>query len=101
MRTTVTLDENLMREPVKLSDAKTKTAAVAFAVQEQIRRAKLKKLASLLGTFRADVRATIESNKADMRRAQWLHEIGGKITIIMNSKFHSIDAIDTCKGPSP
>ena len=78
MRTTVTLDENLVRELVQLSDAKTKTAAVAFAVQEQIRRAKLKKLASLLGTVTVDVKAINESNKADMRRAQWLQEIGEK-----------------------
>ena len=78
MRTTVTLDENLVRELVRLSDAKTKTAAVAFAVQEQIRRAKLKKLASLLGTVTVDVKAINESNKADMRRAQWLEEMGEK-----------------------
>ena len=78
MRTTVTLDENLVQELVKLSNAKTKTAAVAFAVQEQIRRAKLKKLASLLGTVTVDVKALNESNKADMRRAQWLEEMGEK-----------------------
>jgi Arc/MetJ family transcription regulator len=78
MRTTVTLDENLVRELVKLSDAKTKTAAVAFAVREQIRRAKLKKLASLLGTVTVDVKAINESNKADMKRARWLEEIGEK-----------------------
>ena len=78
MRTTVTLDENLVRELVSLSEAKTKTAAVAFAVQEQIRRAKLKKLASLLGTVTVDVKALNEGNKADMRRAQWLEEMGEK-----------------------
>ena len=78
MRTTITLDENLVRELVSLSEAKTKTAAVAFAVQEQIRRAKLKKLASLLGTVTVDVKAINESNKADMRRAQWLEEMGEK-----------------------
>ena len=78
MRTTVTIDENLVRELVKLSDAKTKTAAVAFAVQEQIRRAKLKKLASLLGTVTVDEKAINESNQADMRRTQWLQEIGEK-----------------------
>ena len=78
MRTTVTLDENLVRELLKLSDAKTKTAAVAFAVQEQIRRAKLKKLASLLGTITVDEKAVDESNKADMKRAQWLGMIGEK-----------------------
>jgi hypothetical protein len=76
MRTTVTLDEHLVRELVKFSNAKTKTAAVALAVKEQIRRAKLKKLAGFLGTIDVDEKAIKESNKADMRRAQWLEEIG-------------------------
>ena len=76
MRTTVTLDENLVRELVEFSDAKTKTAAVALAVKEQIRRAKLKELAGLLGTVDVDEKAIKEGNKADMRRAQWLEEIG-------------------------
>ena len=75
MRTTVTLDENLVRELVEFSDAKTKTAAVALAVKEQIRRAKLKELAGLLGTVDVDEKAIKEGNKADMRRAQWLEEI--------------------------
>jgi Arc/MetJ family transcription regulator len=78
MRTTVTLDENLVQELVKLSNAKTKTAAVAFAVREQIRRTKLKKLASLLGNVTVDIKAINESNEADMRRAQWLEEMGEK-----------------------
>ena len=76
MRTTVTLDENLVRELVEFSDAKTKTAAVALAVKEQIRRAKLKELVDLLGTVDVDEKAIKEGNKADMRRAQWLEEIG-------------------------
>ncbi|MEZ4602052.1 MAG: type II toxin-antitoxin system VapB family antitoxin [Desulfobacterales bacterium] len=42
MRTTVTLDEHMVRELVKISNAKSKTAAVAMAVKEQIRLAKLK-----------------------------------------------------------
>ena len=75
MRTTVTLDENMVRELVEFSDAKTKTAAVALAVKEQIRRAKLKELAGLLGTVDVDEKAIKEGNKADMRRAQWLEEI--------------------------
>ena len=78
MRTTVTLDENMVQELVKLSEAKTKTAAVAFAVREQIRRAKLKKVASLLGNVTVDIKAINESNEADMRRAQWLEEMGEK-----------------------
>ena len=78
MRTTVTLDEQLVNELVEFTNAKTKTAAVAIAVKEQIRRAKLKKLAGLLGTVDVDENVINESNKADMRRAQWLQEIGEK-----------------------
>ena len=76
MRTTVTIDESLVRELLKFSGAKTKTAAVAFAVKEQIRRAKLKKLAGLLGKVDVDEKAIQESNQADMRRVQWLEGIG-------------------------
>ncbi|MCD6295748.1 MAG: type II toxin-antitoxin system VapB family antitoxin [Deltaproteobacteria bacterium] len=78
MRTTVTLDETLIGELLKFSDAKTKTAAVALAVKDQIRRAKLKQLAGLLGTIDVDEKAIEESNEADMRRAQWLEEAGEK-----------------------
>jgi len=76
MRTTVTLDESMVRELVRFSDAKTKTAAVSLAVKEQIRRAKLKKLSGLLGTVDVDEKAIKESNKADMKRARWLKEVG-------------------------
>jgi hypothetical protein len=76
MRTTVTLDEKLVRELVAFTDAKTKTAAVAIAVKEQIRRAKLKKLADFLGTVTIDEKAMKESDEADMKRARWLEEIG-------------------------
>lgn len=76
MRTTVTLDEKLVRELLKFTDAKTKTAAVAIAVQEQIRRAKLKKLAGLLGTVAVDEKAIKKSTQADLSRAKWLEEIG-------------------------
>ena len=78
MRTTVTLDEKLVKELVEFTDAKTKTAAVAIAVKEQIRRAKLKKLAKFLGTVAIDEKAMKESDEADMKRARWLEEIGEK-----------------------
>lgn len=78
MRTTITLDETLVRELLKFSNAKTKTAAVAQAVKEHIRKAKLKQLASLLGTVEIDEKAIRESNEADMRRAQWLEEFGNE-----------------------
>ena len=74
MRTTVTLDEELVRELVKISNARSKTAAVALAVKEQIRRAKLKKLMELLGTIDVNEGAIKKSNKADLERAQWLEE---------------------------
>ena len=76
MRTTVTLDEKLVKELVEFTEAKTKTAAVAIAVKEQIRRAKQKKLADLLGTVAIDEKAIKKGTEADMKRAQWLEEIG-------------------------
>jgi hypothetical protein len=62
MRTTVTLDAKLVKELVEFTDAKTKTAAVTIAVKEQIRRAKLKKLADFLGTVAIDEKAIKENN---------------------------------------
>ncbi len=76
MRTTVTLDEEMVRELMEYCNAKSKTAAVASAIKDQIRRAKLKQLASLLGTVEVDEKSVQESNEADMRRAQWLEETG-------------------------
>ena len=78
VRTTITLDENLVRELLKFSNGKTKTAAVAQAVKEQIRKAKLKQLANILGTVEIDEKAIKESNEADMRRARWLEEFGNE-----------------------
>ena len=76
MRTTVTLDETLVRELLKFSKTQTKTAAVTQAVNEQIRRAKLKQLANLLGTVDINEKAIEESDEADIKRAQWLEEMG-------------------------
>ena len=76
MRTTVTLDEEMVRELMEYCNAKSKTAAVASAIKDQIRRAKLKQLASLLGTVEVDENSLQESNEADMRRAQWLEATG-------------------------
>jgi hypothetical protein len=76
MRTTVTLDEKLVKELMEFTNAKTKTAAVAIAVKEQIRRAKLRKLADFLGTVAIDELAIQEGNQAEMKRAKWLEEIG-------------------------
>ena len=78
MRTTVTLDEALVRELLEFSKANTKTAAVALAVKEQIRREKLKRLAGLLGKVDIDEKAIHKGYKADMRRVQWLEKIGSE-----------------------
>ncbi len=76
MRTTVTLNEKMVMELMQLSHAKNKTAAVASAVKEQIRRTKLKMLADLLGAIDVDEKEIEKSDRLDMSRAQWLEEIG-------------------------
>ena len=78
MRTNVTLDETLVRELLDLSGAKTKTAAVTAAVKEEIRRAKLKKLAGLLGRVRVDEKALQEGEKADRKRDRLLEGKGAR-----------------------
>lgn len=52
MKTTVDLPEDALAEAMKHSKAKTKTEAVALAVSEYNRRARMSKLADKLGTFR-------------------------------------------------
>lgn len=76
MRTTVTLDEGLVNELMSYFKAKTKTAAVAQAVKEQIRRAKLKRLANQLGSIAVDEEAIVNINKADRKREQLLNQVG-------------------------
>lgn len=76
MRTTVTLDEGLVHELMIYSKAKTKTAAVAQAIREQIRLAKLRRLARQLGSIPVDEIAIEDGNKADLDREAWLGKIG-------------------------
>ncbi len=54
MRTNVVLDAAKVSVLMRLLGTKTKTAAVARAVEEQIRREKLKRLARLLGRVAVD-----------------------------------------------
>ena len=51
MKTTVDIPENVMKDALRLTRAKTKRDAVVGAMQEYIRREKLAKLAKHLGTF--------------------------------------------------
>ena len=63
MRTNVVLDEAKVDVLMRLTGARTKTAAVARAVDEQIRREKLRRLASMLGKVEVD-EETISSLRA-------------------------------------
>ncbi len=76
MRTTVTLDESLVRELLKYTDSKTKTAAVAQAVKEQIRRGKLRQFSEILGKIDFDEKVRQKGNESDLKRAQWLDDMG-------------------------
>lgn len=76
MRTTVTLDESLVKELLKYMNSKTKTGAVVQAVKEQIRREKLKQLSDKLGKIDFDEEVIREGNESDMKRAQWLGDMG-------------------------
>ena len=78
MRTTVTLDEGLVRELLELSAVKTKTAAVTLAVKEEIRRAKLRKLADMLGQIAVDEESLAAHSAADRQRSNVLDEVEGK-----------------------
>jgi hypothetical protein len=78
VRTNVTLDESLVSELLALSGEKTKTAAVTTAVREQIRRAKRRKLAALLGRIDVDKAALEEQEEADRRRAGSLEGAAAK-----------------------
>jgi hypothetical protein len=55
MRTTLDLNEKLMRELMDVTAAKTKTDAIHQAAAELIRRKKLDQLKSLSGTIHLDL----------------------------------------------
>jgi hypothetical protein len=55
MRTTLDLNEKLMRELMNVTAAKTKTDAIHQAAAELIRRKKLDQLKSLSGTIHLDL----------------------------------------------
>ena len=69
MRTTVTLDEELVRRVQALYGSKTKTAAVTQALHEHIRLARLNELAGLLGKVDFDEDAIRSGDEADLDRA--------------------------------
>jgi Arc/MetJ family transcription regulator len=52
MRTTLNLDDRLLAELMRVTEAKTKTAAIQQAMADLVRRKKLDKLKSLSGKIR-------------------------------------------------
>jgi hypothetical protein len=74
VRTTLNLDDDLVRELMEVSNATTKTAAIHEAIEELIRRRKLEKLKSLSGRVRLSIprarreRREIERQKRILRR---------------------------------
>lgn len=52
MRTTLNLPESLIREAEKLSGSSTKTRAIVIALEEYIRRQKIKRLIQASGTLK-------------------------------------------------
>jgi len=57
MRTTVTIEHDILEELLKETKAKSKASAVKEAINDYIRRAKLKKIKSLKGKLEFDMTA--------------------------------------------
>ncbi len=57
MRSTITLDERVLSQLLQLTEAKNKTQAVLFAIQDFIRRKKLLKIKNLKGKIHFDLSA--------------------------------------------
>jgi len=55
MRTTLNLDDELVRELMKTTQARTKTDAIHQAISDTLRRKKLDKLKSLSGKIRINL----------------------------------------------
>jgi hypothetical protein len=78
MRTTVTIDEELVRKLMEMYGTQTKTQAVIRAIKEELRRNKLRQLADLLGNIEIDESAHSDVDKKDQERANWLGDVGKK-----------------------
>jgi Arc/MetJ family transcription regulator len=55
MRTTMSLDEGLIKELMKVTGARTKTAAIHLAIAEFLRRKKIEGLLALEGKIQLDL----------------------------------------------
>jgi len=70
MRTTVTLDEQLVSEVMKVTSAKTKTKAVTIALKELVKRKKIEKLRSLLGSIDIDEKEIRKLREMEIQEAE-------------------------------
>ena len=57
MRTTITIEHEIVKELLKETKAKSKASAVKEAIRDYIRRAKIKKIRSLKGKLEFDMTA--------------------------------------------
>ena len=57
MRTTITIEHDVVKELLKETKAKSKASAVKEAIRDYLRRAKLKKIKSLKGKLEFDMTA--------------------------------------------
>ena len=57
MRTTITIEHDIVKELLKETKAKSKASAVKEAIRDYIRRAKLKKIKSMRGKLEFDMTA--------------------------------------------
>lgn len=73
MRTTVTLDEKLIQEVMKVTAAKTKTAAVTAALREHVRRNQIDKLRSLLGKVDIDSKDLKELRELEIQETEQIN----------------------------
>jgi len=55
MRTTINIDDEVLKFVLKETGATTKTAAVRQALEDYVRRRKIEKLIAMAGTVRFDV----------------------------------------------
>lgn len=75
MNTNVVLDESRVSLLKRLTHSPSKRAAVVLAVEEQIRREKLKDLAGLLGRLQLDEEAVQAVRAAEQQEAEELYTL--------------------------
>jgi hypothetical protein len=76
MKTTVTIQADMVRELMAHYGASTKTAAVNRAIEEQLRLIRLRQLADLLGRLDTDENSVEVSASAERERGEWLETLG-------------------------